>query len=64
MWLVKILGYAAEKIGGILKKKGFALILSPEGFFVKGKEGPLKEGELEHAVSWAKEIAKQSDSNV
>jgi len=62
--LVGIFGYAAGRIADSLKKKGGALILSPEGFFVKGKEGPLKEGELEHAVSWAKEIAKQSDSNV
>jgi hypothetical protein len=29
-----------------------------EGFFVNGKEGPLKEGELERAASWAKELSK------
>ena len=56
--LVGIFGYAAGKIAGSLKTKGGTLILSPEGFFVKGKEGPLKEGELERAASWAKEIAK------
>jgi flavodoxin I len=56
--LVRIFGYAAGKIAGSLKTKGGTLILSPEGFFVKGKEGPLKEGELERAASWAKEIAK------
>jgi len=54
--LAKIFGYAADKIAGSLKAKGGTLILSPEGFFVKGKEGPLKEGELERAASWAKEI--------
>jgi flavodoxin len=62
--LARIFGYAAEKIAGILKTKGFTLILPPEGFFVKSKKGPLKDGELERAVSWAKEIAKQLGSNV
>ena len=55
---VGIFGYAAGRIADSLKKKGGTLILSPEGFFVKGKEGPLKEGELERAASWAKEIVK------
>ena len=53
-----IFGYAAGRIADSLKKKGGTLILSPEGFFVKGKEGPLKEGELERAATWAKEIVK------
>ena len=55
---VGIFGYAAGKIADSLKKNGATLIASPEAFFVKGKEGPLKEGELERAASWAKEIAK------
>ncbi len=55
---VRIFGYAAGKIAKNLKKKGCTLILSPEGFFVKGTKGPLKEGELERAASWAKEIVK------
>lgn len=28
-----------------------------EGFFVKGKKGPLREGELERAVAWAQAAA-------
>ncbi len=56
--LVGIFGYAAGKIADSLKRKGGTLILSPEGFFVKGKEGPLKDGELERAASWAQEIVK------
>lgn len=55
---VKIFGYAAGKIARSLEKLGGTLIVSPEGFFVKGKEGPLEEGELERAASWAKEIVK------
>lgn len=56
--LVGIFGYAAGRIAGSLERKGGALIVSPEGFFVKGREGPLKEGEVERAVGWAKEIVK------
>ncbi len=54
--LVKIAGYAAKPIAGRLKKKGGDLVLPPEGFWVKGTEGPLKEGELERAAEWAKRI--------
>ncbi len=58
MKLVGIFGYAAEKIDSFLETKGWTGIIPPEGFFVKGKKGPLKDGELERAVGWAKEIAK------
>jgi flavodoxin len=54
--IVGVFGYAAGRIAGNLKKKGGTLIASPEGFFVTGGQGPLKEGELERAAGWAKEI--------
>ena len=54
--LVGIFGYAAGRIAGNLKGKGGTLIASPEGFFVRSTQGPLREGELERAASWAKEI--------
>ena len=54
--LVNIFGYAAKPISDRLEKKGGELIASPEGFFVHGTEGPLKEGELERASDWAKQI--------
>jgi flavodoxin I len=54
--LVGIFGYAAGKIADILRTKGGTLVIPPEGFIVKGKEGPLKEGELERAADWAKVI--------
>ncbi len=53
---VKLFGYAAQPIAARLQKKEGELIVPPEGFFVKGSEGPLKEGELERAVDWAKRI--------
>jgi len=54
--LVGIFGYAAGKIADSLKRKGGTLVLPPEPFFVKGRQGPLKEGELERAAGWAKGI--------
>ena len=54
---VGVFGYAAGRIAGSLEKKGGTLVVPPEGFFVKGTKGPLKEGELERAAGWAKGIA-------
>ena len=54
--LVGVFGYAAGRMAGNLKRKGGTLIASPEGFFVTGGQGPLKEGELERAATWAKGI--------
>ncbi len=54
--MVGIFGYAAGRIAECLEKKGGTLIAPPEGFFVKGKKGPLKDGEFERAASWAKAI--------
>jgi flavodoxin len=57
---VKIFGNAAGRIGGHLTKKGGVLAAPPEGFFVVGTKGPLKEGELERAVVWAKGISESA----
>ena len=54
--MVKIFGYAAKPIADMLVKKGGTLVADPEGFFVEGNEGPLKEGELERAEDWVKRI--------
>jgi flavodoxin I len=56
--IAKIFGYAAGKIASSLKTEGGNVIAPPEGFLVTGKEGPLKEGELERAASWGKELEK------
>ncbi|HSV85810.1 MAG TPA: flavodoxin domain-containing protein [Levilinea sp.] len=55
-FMVKLFGYAAEPIARSLQKKGGVLVGKPAGFFVKGKEGPLEEGELERAAAWAKQL--------
>lgn len=56
---VKMFGFAAEKIIEGLSSKGGVPVSPPEPFYVKGKKGPLKEGELERAASWGKEISKR-----
>jgi len=53
---VRVFGYAAGRIADNLKGKGGNLVASPKGFFVKGRQGPLKEGEVERAATWAKGI--------
>jgi flavodoxin I len=56
--LVGIFGYAAKRMADSLKGRGATLVTSPEAFFVKGKDGPLKDGELERAASWAKGMSE------
>lgn len=58
-FVVGIFGYAAKPISDKLVKKEGLLVIPPEGFFVKGSEGPLKEGELERAAGWARLAVKQ-----
>lgn len=55
-FFVRIFGYAAKPIGDALKKKGGELVIPPEGFLVQGMKGPLVEGELDRAQTWAREI--------
>jgi flavodoxin I len=52
----RVFGNAAGRIARNLEKKGGTLVASPEGFFVTGTKGPLKDGELERAKAWAKGI--------
>jgi flavodoxin I len=54
--LVKVFGYAADRAATTLESKGGVLVAPAEGFIVKGREGPLKEGELERASGWAKRL--------
>lgn len=56
--LVKTIGYAAPKMAKTIADKGGKLIVPPEGFIVKGKEGPMAEGEIEKAQKWIAGYAK------
>ena len=53
-----IFWYAAPKIGRNLERSGAQLVAPPAGFFVLGKKGPLKGGELERAAAWARGMIK------
>ena len=57
--LVGILGHAAPRIAKELQKKGAAITAEPQGFSVKGTEGPLEEGELKRASEWAEKLCKR-----
>lgn len=52
----KMFGYAARKIADSLQQNGGNLIAEPEGFIVKGRKGPLADGELERAAAWARTL--------
>ena len=58
-WIVKIFGWAANRIADTLKDKGANLVAPGEGFFVKATKGPLVDGELERAAVWAKNLAEK-----
>lgn len=49
-------GSASDKIDKQLVALGGRSIAPPAKFIVKGKEGPLLEGELENAKHWARHI--------
>jgi flavodoxin len=53
-------GYAASTIAKTLAKKGGEIAAPPEGFFVTGEQGPLKDGELERAADWAGKLNNKS----
>jgi flavodoxin len=55
--LVKVFGYAAPRIEAAIKAKGGNTTAQPQGFFVKSTKGPLLDGELERAVTWARSVA-------
>jgi len=55
-FMVNIFGYAAKPIDEKLVGKGGEPLGEPAGFIVLGTEGPLKDGELEKAVAWAKSL--------
>ena len=54
----KIFGRAAPRIARDMEKQEWKLLVEPEGFIVKGRKGPLREGELDRAEEWAKTMLK------
>ena len=54
--LMSVIGYAAPKIAKELSAHGGLQARPPEGFIVEGREGPLRDGELERAIEWARSV--------
>jgi hypothetical protein len=50
-------GKAAPTIARSLEARGYRLIGDPTGFYVSGKYGPLREGELDRAREWGADLA-------
>lgn len=57
---VKLFGFAANRIASALESKGWSVEQPVEGFFVKGRGGPVRDGELQRAASWGRAIAEQT----
>lgn len=51
-------GHATPEITKALAKVGYLSTTRPLSIIVKGKYGPLKEGELERARAWGAELGK------
>jgi flavodoxin len=56
-------GSAAKVMAGKLREKGVSLLVAPESFFVKGTEGPLRDGELERASTWARMLVDEMEAS-
>jgi flavodoxin I len=61
MFIAKLFGYAAVRTAKKLEGKGGKIVSTPGAFIVKGKEGPLKDGEIEKAAEWAKTLTDKSE---
>jgi flavodoxin len=55
-------GSAAKVMARTLQEKGVPLLVEPESFFVKGTEGPLRDGELDRADAWARMLIKEVEA--
>jgi hypothetical protein len=54
-----LVGSAAHGMARRVQRLGYRLAVEPESFFVQGTEGPLEEGELEHAWEWGRALANE-----
>ena len=53
-------GSAAKAILGKLEAAGYRPAAQPQRFAVKGRYGPLRDGELERAKAWGAELAEEA----
>lgn len=53
-------GKGAPTIADALQAKGYRQVAEPEGFIVKGKYGPMRDGELDRARTWGQQLMAAS----
>jgi hypothetical protein len=49
-------GSAARGAAKLLRRRGHHILVAPRSFYVTGTEGPLADGEVEHARNWGEHI--------
>jgi flavodoxin len=52
--------FAAPQLAGRLRKLHIELIAPPEGFYVRGREGPLQTGEVQRAAAWGRKLGEMA----
>ena len=57
-------GKGAPEVARLLEAAGYAPITEPEGFVVKGRHGPLKNGEAARARTWGEGLARAMEVRV
>lgn len=55
-------GSGADVIAARLTELGAKPLLPPEGFAVKGTEGPLRDGEMERAIRWVQALHERYEA--
>ena len=55
-------GSAAKAMTPTLWERGVPLLVAPECFFVKGTQGPPRDGELARAAAWARKLIKEVEA--
>lgn len=58
-FIMRMAGYAADKIETKLISKGGKTLTYAMGFIVEEKEGPLRNGEADRAEKWGREILQK-----
>jgi hypothetical protein len=51
-------GGAARFVGRGLRRLGYRLLVTPQGFIVDGTEGPLRDGECDRAKAWGADLLR------
>ena len=53
-------GSASPKVLEAMERRGYRSVAKPQAFQVRGKYGPLREGELDRARRWGEELGRES----